>query len=171
MQQVKLIVYSQLYKAALKTTLKVPYIYIKILNVLKVNVNLCGNMRFWYDGYFILWMYENDWAATWKYHVAMHYEMTQISNSRQHSQIRVFAVCTEKAWDISYPLRAQRRLWSDWADAQADLSLRWAHTQLAGFLMLWLTFVSYYKQIYWVLHEFWLFRSKKTLVAWTTTTN
>ena len=28
---------------------------------------------------------------------------------------------------LSYPLSAQRRLWSDWADAQADLSLRWAH--------------------------------------------
>ena len=26
-----------------------------------------------------------------------------------------------------YPLSAQRRLWSDWADAQADLSLHWAH--------------------------------------------
>ena len=29
----------------------------------------------------------------------------------------------------------QRRLWSDWADAQADLSLRWAHTHFVGFVM------------------------------------
>ena len=36
------------------------------------------------------------------------------------SLIRVFAV-------LSYRLSAQRRLWSDWADAKADLSLRWAH--------------------------------------------
>ena len=29
-------------------------------------------------------------------------------------------------WVAKYP--SQRRLWSDWADAQADLSLRWAHS-------------------------------------------
>ena len=28
----------------------------------------------------------------------------------------------------------QRSLWSDWADAQADLSLRWAHTHFVGFV-------------------------------------
>ena len=39
----------------------------------------------------------------------------------------VFSVRMEKAWVLSYPLSAQRRLWSDWTDAQADLSLRWAH--------------------------------------------
>ena len=43
------------------------------------------------------------------------------------SLIRVFPVRTKKAWVLSYPLSAQRKLWSDWADAQADLSLRWAH--------------------------------------------
>ena len=43
------------------------------------------------------------------------------------SLIRVFAVRIKKAWVLSYALSAQRRLWSDWADAQADLSLRWAH--------------------------------------------
>ena len=43
------------------------------------------------------------------------------------SLIRVFAVRMKKTWVLSYPLSAQRRLWSDWADAQADLSLRWAH--------------------------------------------
>ena len=29
----------------------------------------------------------------------------------------------------------QRRLWSDWTDAQADLSLRWANTHFVGFVM------------------------------------
>ena len=29
---------------------------------------------------------------------------------------------------LSFPLSAQRRLLSDWADAQADLSLRWAQS-------------------------------------------
>ena len=37
----------------------------------------------------------------------------------------VFTVRMKKVWVLSYPLSAQRRLWSDWADAQADLSLRW----------------------------------------------
>ena len=54
------------------------------------------------------------------------------------SLIRVFAVHMKKAWVLSYPLSAQRRLWSDWADAQADLSLRWAHTHFVGFVTSWL---------------------------------
>ena len=51
------------------------------------------------------------------------------------SLIRVFTVRMKKAWVLSYPLSAQRRLWSDWADAQADLNLRWAHTHFVGFVM------------------------------------
>ena len=34
---------------------------------------------------------------------------------------------------LGYPLSAQWRLWSDWADAQADLSLRWAHIPFCWF--------------------------------------
>ena len=49
--------------------------------------------------------------------------------------IRVFTVRMKKAWVPSYPLSAQRRLWSDWADAHADLSLCWAHSHFAGFVM------------------------------------
>ena len=52
----------------------------------------------------------------------------------------VFTVRMKKAWVLSYPLSAQRRLWPDWADAQADLSLRWAHTHFVGFVMSWLIF-------------------------------
>ena len=51
------------------------------------------------------------------------------------SLIRVFAFRMKKAWVLSYPLSAQRRLWSDSADAQADLSLRWAHSHFVGFVM------------------------------------
>ena len=47
-------------------------------------------------------------------------------------------------WDVkpqhnqpTNPLSAQQRLWSDRADAQADSSLRWAHTShFVGFVML-----------------------------------
>ena len=52
----------------------------------------------------------------------------------------------KKAWVLSYPLSAQRRLWSDWC--QAGLSLRWAHSHFlvchvaahfVGFVMLFFT--------------------------------
>ena len=46
------------------------------------------------------------------------------------SLIRVFAVRMKKT-----SLSAQRSLWSDWADAQADLSLHWAQSHFVGFVM------------------------------------
>ena len=49
------------------------------------------------------------------------------------SLIRVFAVRMKKAWVLCYPLSTQRRLWSDWADAQADLNLRWVHMSFCWF--------------------------------------
>ena len=39
----------------------------------------------------------------------------------------------KKAWVRSYPLSAKRRPWSDWADAQDELSLRWAHMPFCWF--------------------------------------
>ena len=56
---------------------------------------------------------------------------------------RVFFISSLRVFVFSDPLSAQRRLWSDWADAQADLSLRWVHTHFVGFVMSWL--------IYWIL--------------------
>ena len=44
----------------------------------------------------------------------------------------------KKAWVLSYPVSALRRLWSDWADAQAYLSLRWVYSHFVGFVMRWL---------------------------------
>ena len=49
------------------------------------------------------------------------------------SLIRVFAVRIKKPWILSYPLNAQWRLWLDWADTQADLSLRWVHRSFCWF--------------------------------------
>ena len=69
------------------------------------------------------------WAATWQNQqngCAPSEDSDQPGNPP--SLIRVFAVCMKKAWVLIYPLSAQRRVWSDWADAQADLSLCWAHT-------------------------------------------
>ena len=75
------------------------------------------------------------WAASWQN------QQNDCAPSEDSDQpghppnlIRVFAVRMKKAWVLSYPLSAQRRLWSDWTDAQADLSLRWAHTHFVGFV-------------------------------------
>ena len=45
----------------------------------------------------------------------------------------VFDVRMKKRWDLGYSVSAQRRLWSDWADAQPDLSLRWAQMLFSWF--------------------------------------
>ena len=44
------------------------------------------------------------------------------------SLIKVLAVCMKKPLVLIYPLSTQWRLWSDWADAQTELSLRCAQT-------------------------------------------
>ena len=46
--------------------------------------------------------------------------------------IIVVTIRIKKPRVLSY---ARRRLWSDWADAQADLSLLWAHSHFVGFVM------------------------------------
>ena len=83
------------------------------------------------------------WATTWQ-NQQNGCAPSEDSDQPGHppSLIRVFAVRMKKAWVLSYPLSAQRRLWSDWADAQADLSLRWAHTHFVGFVMSWLICLS-----------------------------
>ena len=76
------------------------------------------------------------WATTWQ-NQQNECAPSEDSDQPRHppSLIRVFAVRMKNAWVLSYPLRTQRRLWSDWADAQADLSLCWAHSHFLGFVM------------------------------------
>ena len=84
------------------------------------------------------------------------------------SLIRVFAVRMKNHWALNYLLSAQWRLWSDWADAQADLSLCWVHVILSvllcggSFILLHTFFFSpiLIKQIYKVFtyqSSFWSF--------------
>ena len=79
------------------------------------------------------WFYScvHIWAASWQ-NQPNGCAPSKDSDQPEHlpSLIRVFAVCMKKAWVLSYPLGTQRRCWSDWADAQADLSLRRAHIPL-----------------------------------------
>ena len=60
----------------------------------------------------------------------------------------VFAVHMKKAWVLSYPLSAQWRPWLDWADALADLSLRWPHSHFVCFVMLRLKYIRLFKYKY-----------------------
>ena len=80
-----------------------------------------------------VWVKDN-WAASWQ-NQQSECAPSEDSDQPEHppSLIRVFAVRMKKARILSYPLSAQRRLWSDWADAQADLSLHWAHMPFLWF--------------------------------------
>ena len=53
----------------------------------------------------------------------------------------VLAYRIKKPWVLHYPLSIQRRLWYDWADAQAGLGLRWAHSSFVVFVVPWLIFM------------------------------
>ena len=49
--------------------------------------------------------------------------------------LRPLATYWAQSKDSNQSGHPQRKLWSDWADGQADLSLRWAHTRFVGFVM------------------------------------
>ena len=81
------------------------------------------------------------WAATWQNQQSGCATSEDSDQSGHPSSLnRVFAVHMKKPWVLSYPFSAQRRLWLDWAIAQADLSLRWAHNHVVGFVMSWLKY-------------------------------
>ena len=90
---------------------------------------------------FICMCFNFKWAATWQ---NQQYECAPSEDSAISLGIRpvwsVFAVRMKKDWVLSYPLSGQRRLWSNWADAQADPSLCWAHSHFVGFVMSQLKF-------------------------------
>ena len=90
----------------------------------------------------IEWGRKMIWAVTWQ-NQQNECAPSEDSDQPEHppSLIRGFAVHLKKHWYLSYPLSAQWRLWSDWAVAQADLSLRWAHTHFVGFVVSWLIFL------------------------------
>ena len=96
---------------------------------------------FWYTGtcqeisknnvytYYIPMLQEQILTEYNKQGTYMSRDITKPKNKCAHSEdsdqpghllslIRVFAVRMRKAWVLSYPLSTQRRLWSDWADAQ-----------------------------------------------------
>ena len=80
------------------------------------------------------------WATTWQ---NQQNDCTTSEDSVQpgHPPSPISLHCPHKeAWVLSYPLSTRRRQWLDWADAQADPSLRWAHSHFVGFVMSWLIY-------------------------------
>ena len=65
------------------------------------------------------------WAISWQNCVVVHTVKTQI-------RLGIRAQWVAK--DPSF-LHADSELWSDWADAQVDLSLRWANNHIVDFVM------------------------------------
>ena len=59
---------------------------------------------------------------------------------RPPNLIRVFAVRSMGSLGPNFASGGQRRLRSDWADVQVNLSLRWAHRSFCWFIMPWLNF-------------------------------
>ena len=56
-----------------------------------------------------------------------------LSLSRHYSRTGVFATCAQRVAKDPVALRADSKDWSDWASAQADLSLSWAHSSFCLF--------------------------------------
>ena len=87
---------------------------------------------------------EINWAASWQN------QQNDCAPSKDSDQpghppslIRVFAVRSIGSLGFKLSSCWQRRHWSDWADAQADLRLRWAHSHFVGFVMRRLNCYSY----------------------------
>ena len=85
-----------------------------------------------------------DYFKVWRWNEARHDKTNKMtcvpsedSDQPGHppSLIRVFAVHFMGSQGPKLSSCGQRRLWSDWVDAQADLSLRWMHTQFVGFVL------------------------------------
>ena len=57
----------------------------------------------------------------------------KFSKTHQHNLIRVFTLCFMGSWGLKDSSYRQWRLWSNWADAKADLSLRWVHRPFCWF--------------------------------------
>ena len=76
------------------------------------------------------------WASTWQ-NQQSDCAPSEDSDQPGHppSLIRVFPVRSMSSLGPKLSSCGQRRLWSDWADAQADLSLRWAHSHFVGFVL------------------------------------
>ena len=77
------------------------------------------------------------WAAA-RQNQPNRFALSEDSDQPGHSPslIRVFTVHFIGSYEPNDSSCGRRRLWSDWADAQADLSLCWVHIYFVGFVVL-----------------------------------
>ena len=75
---------------------------------------------------------ETIWAASWQNQQSDYAPSEDSDQPGRPPSLRVRAQWVAK--DPSF-LHVDSEDWSDWADAQADLSLRWAHSHIVGFVM------------------------------------
>ena len=105
-------------------------------NAWSTELNLDGTCYRKTCKYWVTWNYCRNFSKNWtKFAATWQNQQSDCAPSEDSDQpghppslIRIFAVRMKKAWVLIYSLSTQRRLWSDWAGAQADLSLRRAHT-------------------------------------------
>ena len=73
--------------------------------------------------------YHNDLSHSLRKKYLLTCEPNVDSDQTAHTRslIRVFVVRMKKLCILNYPKCAKWKLWSDWANAQVDLNLRWAH--------------------------------------------
>ena len=89
------------------------------------------------------------WAALWQNQQSGVCAQRRLRSAWASTQSDQSLRCLhEKVWVLSYQLSAQRRRWADCADAQADLSLRWAHSHFVGLSFFFFFFFS-------LLHAVW----------------
>ena len=91
---------------------------------------------------------KHKWAATWQNQLRCAPSEDSDQPGHPPSLIRVFAVCSMGSWGLKVSSCGQWRLWSDWADAQADLSLRWVHMSFCWFCHVAAQITSFWVQQY-----------------------
>ena len=70
-------------------------------------------------------------SLPWLFHLC---QSTAMAKKLPVCPVGVFAVCLQKAPVLSHLQNPQWRLWSDWADGQADLRLCWENRSFCMFL-------------------------------------
>ena len=75
------------------------------------------------------------WATSWQNQQNGICAKRRLRSAWASAQSDQSSLCVQ--WVAKDPrfLHADSEDWSDWADAQADLSLRWAHTHFVGFVL------------------------------------
>ena len=67
--------------------------------------------------------------------MSVHPAKTQISLGIRQTDQSALSAWRKLGSVATHWAQCQQRLWSDWADAQVDLSIRWAHSHFVGFVM------------------------------------